>query len=158
MIKAVVDLTADRPAGIRLLPVRDATLGRRWADSLARVTARDGKEDWILAHVEIQGQSQPDFPKRMFVYNYRIYDVHDRPVVSLAVLAEPSSAGFGEFTYERWGCRMGLRYPVVSLAAYRGDLAALEASSNPCAVITQAHLQTQDTADSATARYRVKLA
>ena len=138
--------------------VRDATLGRRWADSLVRVTARDGKEDWILAHVEIQGQNQPDFPKRMFVYNYRIYDVHDRPVVSLAVLAEPFSAGFGEFAYERWGCRMGLRYPVVSLAAYRGDPAALEASPNPFAVITQAHLQAQDTADSDTARYRAKLA
>jgi hypothetical protein len=138
--------------------VRDATLGRRWADSLVRVTARDGKEDWILAHVEIQGQNQPDFPKRMFVYNYRIYDVHDRPVVSLTVLADPFSAGFGEFAYERWGCRMGLRYPVVSLGAYRKDLAALEASPNPFAVITQAHLQAQDTADSDTARYRAKLA
>ena len=130
---------------------------RRWADSLVRVTARDGREDWILAHVEIQGQNQPEFPKRMFVYNYRIYDVHDRPVVSLAVLAEPFSDTFGEFAYERWGCRMGLRYPVVSLAAYREDPAALEASSNPFAVITQAHLQAQDTAGSETARYSAKL-
>lgn len=137
--------------------VRDATLGRRWADSLVRVTARDGREDWILAHVEIQGQNQPDFPKRMFVYNYRIYDVHDRPVVSLAVLAEPFSDTFGEFAYERWGCRMGLRYPVVSLAAYRKDPAALETSTNPFAVITQAHLQAQDTAGSETARYSAKL-
>jgi hypothetical protein len=60
---------------------RDAALGRRWADSLVRVGARDGPEDWILAHVEVHGKNAADFAKRMFVYNYRIYDQHDRPVV-----------------------------------------------------------------------------
>jgi hypothetical protein len=31
--------------------VRDATLlGRRWADSLVRVTGLDGAEDWVLVH------------------------------------------------------------------------------------------------------------
>ena len=48
--------------------VRDATLGRRWADLLVRVIGLDGQEDWVLVHVEVQGQDTPDFGQRMFVY------------------------------------------------------------------------------------------
>ena len=78
-------------------------------------------------------------------------------MVSLAVLGEPYPAEYGEFGYERWGCRMGLRFPVVSLAAYRGRWAELEASANPFAVVTQAHLQAQETAGAVSARYAAKL-
>ena len=136
---------------------RDASLGRRWADVLARVTGLDGVEDWVLVHVEVQGEHKTDFDQRMFVYNYRLYDRYARPVVSLAVLGEPYPAEYGEFGYERWGCRMGLRFPVVSLAAYRGRWAELEASANPFAVVTQAHLQAQETAGAVSARYAAKL-
>ena len=52
---------------------------------------------------------------------------------------------------------MGLRFPVVSLAAYRGRWAELEASANPFAVVTQAHLQAQETAGAVSARYAAKL-
>ena len=38
--------------------VRDAKLGRRWADKLVQVTTRDGGEDWLLVHVEVPGQSR----------------------------------------------------------------------------------------------------
>ena len=36
-----------------------------------------------------QGQPESDFAKRMYVYNYRLFDRYDRPVVSLAVLGDP---------------------------------------------------------------------
>ncbi|MBK1720490.1 DUF4351 domain-containing protein [Thiocystis violacea] len=52
---------------------------------------------------------------------------------------------------------MGLRFPLVSLTAYRNRWAELDASSNPFAIVTQAHLQAQDTAGSETARYQAKL-
>ena len=39
--------------------VRDAKLGRRWADSLIRVTSRGGDEDWLLVHVEGQAGADP---------------------------------------------------------------------------------------------------
>ena len=51
--------------------VRDATLGKRWADQLVGVTGRDGVADWVLVHVEVQGEDKSDFAQRMFVYNYR---------------------------------------------------------------------------------------
>ncbi|QVL49772.1 MAG: DUF4351 domain-containing protein [Thiocapsa sp.] len=137
--------------------VRDAELGRRWADSLIRVTSREGGEDWLLVHVEVQGRNQADFARRMFVYNYRIYDRYAKPVVSLAVLAEPSRSKHGEFGYARWGCRMGLRFPLVSLAAYRTRRTELESSANPFAVVTLAHLSARETAGSPTDRYQAKL-
>ena len=65
--------------------VRDARLGRRWADKLVQVTTRDGQEDWLLVHIEVQGQREADFARRMFTYNYRLFDRYARPVVSLAV-------------------------------------------------------------------------
>lgn len=139
---------------------RDAALGRRWADVLARVTGRDGVEDWVLVHVEVQGEHKTDFDQRMFVYHYRLYDRYARPVVSLAVLGESHPAEYGEFGYERWGCRMGLRFPVVSLASYRAGWAGwaeLDASANPFAVVTQAHLRAQETAGAVSARYAAKL-
>ena len=138
--------------------VRDATLGRRWADLLMRVTGLDGQDDWVLVHVEVQGEVKSDFAERMFIYNYRLYDRHARPVVSFAVLGEPKSGEFGVFGYERWGCRMALQFPVVSLTEYRARWAELESSSNPFAVVTQAHLKAQETAGSHEARYRAKLA
>lgn len=47
---------------------------------------------------------------------------------------------------------------MVSLADYRARWAELDASSNPFAVVTQAHLQAQETAGADEARYRGKLA
>jgi hypothetical protein len=76
--------------------VRDAELGRRLADKLVRVWRRDGVDAWVLAHVEVQSQEERDFARRMFVYNYRLYDRYARQVVSLAVLgADPTAIRAG---------------------------------------------------------------
>ena len=68
--------------------VQDAELGKRFVDKLVRVTLLNGDEKWIYIHIEVQGTRQAEFAKRMFVYNYRIYDRYDKPVASLAVLAD----------------------------------------------------------------------
>ena len=58
--------------------VRDAELGRRLVDKLVKVHTREGLEAWVLVHIEIQGQEDADFAKRMYVYNYRLFDRYDR--------------------------------------------------------------------------------
>jgi hypothetical protein len=70
--------------------VRDAALGTRLADKLMQVWRRDGVEQIVLVHTEIQGTREADFAKRIYVYNYRLFDRYDRPVVSLAVLGDAS--------------------------------------------------------------------
>ncbi|MDQ7033010.1 MAG: Rpn family recombination-promoting nuclease/putative transposase [Desulfonauticus sp.] len=68
--------------------VQDSEVGKRLADVLIKVYLRDGTEKWLLIHVEVQGYYEKEFAKRMFVYNYRIFDRYDRDVVSLAILAD----------------------------------------------------------------------
>ena len=137
--------------------VRDAELGRRLADKLVKVRGRDGHDDRVLVHIEVQGQPESDFAKRMYVYNYRLFDRYDRPVVSLAVLGDPVGETLGRFGYRRWGCAVSLEFPVVCLADYRDRWDELERSANPFAVVAQAHLKAQETCDDAVARYRAKL-
>src|SRR5204863_8331918 len=52
--------------------VRDAALGTRLADKLMKVWRRDGTEQIVLIHTEIQGTREADFAKRIYVYNYRL--------------------------------------------------------------------------------------
>src|SRR5438876_6210405 len=45
--------------------VRDARVGRRLADKLFKVWQRDGREAWLLIHIEVQGRREKLFPERM---------------------------------------------------------------------------------------------
>jgi len=38
--------------------VRDAELGRRYADKLVQVYTHEGVETWVLIHVEVQGEPE----------------------------------------------------------------------------------------------------
>ena len=139
--------------------VRDAELGRRLADKLVRVVDTSGQEDWLLIHIEVQGDPHADLAERLFVYNYRIFDRHRRPVVSLAVLADERTDWHPDhFGWQRWGCEVGIRFPSVKLLDYRPRWAELETSANPFAVVVQAHLKTQETRRLPEERYRAKLA
>ena len=52
----------------------DSDAGRRYVDKLFEVRLRSGVEQWILIHIEVQMDDKSDFPVRMFVYHYRIFD------------------------------------------------------------------------------------
>src|SRR5258708_5484703 len=62
--------------------------GRRLLDKLFKVYLKDGSEQWVLIHIEVQGQKDEEFPKRMFTYWYRIYDKYQKPLVSCAILTD----------------------------------------------------------------------
>lgn len=138
---------------------REAEQGRRYADKLVRVfRAGTGDEVWVLIHVEVQANREQDFAARMFTYNYRIYDRYQRPVVSLAVLADPAPTWRPDgFSWELWGCRMGLRFPVAKLLDYRAHWEELILSHNPFAVCTMAHLKSIETKKDPISRQRWKV-
>ena len=56
---------------------RDAQLGRRYADVLARVWRRGGVEVWVLVHIEVQSQPQAEFAERMYVYNLSLIHISE---------------------------------------------------------------------------------
>ena len=138
--------------------VRDAELGKRFADTLAQVTLDDGEQRWIYIHIEVQGRRDSDFARRMFTYNYRLFDRYARPVASLAVLADEDKAWRPDhYGFEVLGCRHTLEFPVVKLIDYADRAESLAASSNPFALVTAAHLRTRQTKNDPRARYRAKL-
>ncbi|MCC2671939.1 MAG: hypothetical protein K0Q72_4410 [Armatimonadetes bacterium] len=138
--------------------VRDAEIGRRLADRLVRVWRPGGEEVWVLVHVEVQGRPDPDFPERMYVYNYRVYDRYRRPVASLAVLADASRAWRPDrFGYDLWGSRAGLEFVPVKLLDWEDRWPELERSDNPFALIVMAHLRAQSTRKQPQTRLEWKL-
>jgi Putative transposase, YhgA-like len=138
--------------------VRDAELGRRLADKLVKVWSKDGEEAWVLVHIEVQANVDTSLAKRMYVYNYRIFDRYDRKVASLAVLADRQAAwrpsGYG---YTLWGCKVGIEFPVVKLLDHETRRAELEQNLNPFAIIVMAHLKTQATHSDEQGRLQWKL-
>ena len=138
--------------------VQDAELGTRFVDKLVRVTELSGSESWIYIHVEVQGTRQTEFSKRMFVYNYRIFDRYEKPVASLAVLADQhkhwKQTSYG---YNVLGCRLTLDFPVAKLTDYDEKLDELLASDNAFGLITAAHILTRKTRKKHQERYEAKL-
>ncbi|NJK30577.1 MAG: hypothetical protein HC940_10750, partial [Acaryochloris sp. SU_5_25] len=69
---------------------RDAEVGRRYADQLVKVWLKEGKQHWLLLHVEVQSQSEAEFAERMFTYSIRIFDQFRQVPISLAILCDES--------------------------------------------------------------------
>ncbi len=137
--------------------VKDAALGKRVLDKLVAVHRLDGSEDWVFIHIEIQGGHDTHFAKRMFTYNYRLFDRYDRPIASLAVLADDSASWRpGNFGFSLFGCRHWLEYPLVKLIDFADRLEALLEDANPFAIVTAAHLLTRQTRGDAEQRYAAK--
>ena len=68
-----------------LFPELEKQGGNRFVDMLVKVFLKNGKEECILVHIEIQGGNDKNFAERMFQYWYRIYDRYKVNVTALAV-------------------------------------------------------------------------
>ena len=137
---------------------REAEIGDRRMDKLVKVWQLDGDERWVLIHVEIQGNREANFSTRMYTYQYRAFDLQQRPVVSLAILAdEEVSWRPSEYSQALWGMRLNFQFIAVKLLDYLEHRAELESSNNPFAVVTLANLQAKKTKNQTEDRYRVKL-
>lgn len=121
----------------------DAEIGDKRVDKLVKVWLSDGAEAWLLIHIEIQSQREAGFERRMFTYHYRIFDRYNRQVVSLVVLGDGDPHWLPQlFGYERWGCELSFRFPIVKLLTLADRGSELEASLDPIAAMVQAHLAT----------------
>ncbi|WP_018250389.1 RpnC/YadD family protein [Orenia marismortui] len=125
-----------------LAKIMDKTLkGKKMADRLVKVYLKDGRENWILVHLEVQGYYEADFSDRMFKYFYRIYDKYDRKIVALAIFTEdredykPSS-----FNYEFHGTKLNYEYN--SYKILEQEEAEVLKLDNPFAMVILAGLYT----------------
>jgi hypothetical protein len=138
--------------------VREAEIGRRYVDKLVKVWTNEGVECWVLIHVEVQTTRDGEFPRRMYVYNYRVFDRYNRPVASLAVLADDDPDWRPtDFHSNLFGCESGIRFPAVKLLDFTAHAAMLEASANPFAQVVLAHLKTRETHGDPVGRHTWKI-
>lgn len=138
--------------------VREANLGRRTVDKLVKVWLINGLEVWVLIHIEVQGQQDETFPKRMYMYNYRLFDRYGKPVASFAILADDNPDWRPDsFQNKLWGSEAGLRFPAVKLLDYQPRLKELEANPNPFALVVMAHLKSKTTKSHPTNRFKGKI-
>lgn len=140
----------------KILPQEDDT-GQHVVDKLVRVYLRDGRERWLLLHIEIQGYRERDFAKRVYRCNYRIADRFDKEVVSLVLLTDDDPA-FREHVYElaQWNFRLYFEFPMVKLLDYEPQYNELEGNPNPFAIVTRAFLKTVATQGNDSDRYQWK--
>ncbi len=128
---------------------REAEQGKRYADQLVKVWQTQGEELWLLVHVEIQAQKEDKFSKRMFTYNFRIFDRFDQPAISLAILCDSNREWRpSNYSYNYPDTRLNFEFGSVKLLDYENRFQELENSDNPFATVVMAHLKTQQTRSS----------
>lgn len=132
-----------------------ATTEKRYADKLFQAWLLDNQEIWILIHIEVQSQYDREFSQRMFIYNYRAFDLYHKPVISLAILGdETSSWRPHSYQYGLGNSQMRLDFSIVKLLDYQWE--ELAQSNNPFAMIVMAHLKTKNTTSNLTEREQWK--
>lgn len=84
--------------------------GRKMADQIAKVQLKNGKEQWILVHIEIQSEDDEDFPRRMFEYFYRIYDRYHKKIVAIVLFTDRSTKSTNNFNYKYFGTELSYTF------------------------------------------------
>lgn len=113
---------------------KDTETGKRLLDKLFKVYLKDGREQWILIHVEVQGKPEEKFAQRMFIYGYRIFDKYQQPVVSCAILTDDNKKWCpNRFEIGLAGSYLSSEFLVIKLINYQNKQDELERSNNPFA-------------------------
>jgi hypothetical protein len=108
----------------------------RVVDKLVKVFRRDGMEEWVLVHIEVQDRTnakdRPYFPERMFRYFYRCYDRYKKPVAAIAIFCGPDGRQLPRsYAYELMNTRLQYEYNTVCILDYSDE--ELRESQNPFA-------------------------
>src|ERR1700742_2676055 len=108
----------------------------RSVDNLIKIFKKDGGEEWILIHVEVQdatkAKDRPFFPERMFRYYYRCFDRHHKPIVAIAIFCGPDGMQFkASYKYECMNTCIQYDYNTVRILDYSEE--ELAESKNPFA-------------------------
>jgi hypothetical protein len=120
-------------------PQPDEEKDTRFADKLVKVFHRDGEEEWVLLHIQIQGDTSKrlEFSQRMFEYFYRIRDGHRKPVSAIAIFTGHEGKDMpGRYTYEYRGTRLTYEYLTLSILDFSDE--ELDKSDNPFAQVVLA--------------------
>lgn len=121
----------------QVFPPEDEAFSSKVADKLVRVFKRDGQEEWVLIHVEVQGKYTEDFGRRMFTYFYRILDKYNMRISAYAIFTEDTlKLRPDTFRLEFMGTRLDYKYNTYKITGPTDE--ELLADNNPFAIIVLA--------------------
>lgn len=119
----------------QLFPPESNSKGIRYVDKLVKVFLKDGSEQFVLCHVEIQSsKGNGDLAERMFRYFYRIWDRYKVPITAIAILADENGSYRPE-VYRQEFMGTSLRYDFNSYKIMDQEESVLRSNENPFSVI-----------------------
>ncbi|WP_130859056.1 Rpn family recombination-promoting nuclease/putative transposase [Gracilibacillus phocaeensis] len=125
-------------AGTELLPfILDTAMGKRYTDKLAKVKLKNGKNQYVHVHIEVQAVGDKEFTDRMFEYFYRIYENNQHDIYSIALLTDASREDHRDrFKYSFYGTTLTYEYNTYRF--HEQNVEELKKSSNPFALVVLA--------------------
>ncbi len=132
-------------------------INKRSADKLIEIWLKDGTGVWALIHLEVEGGGRQDFPERIYIYRYKIFDVHKKDIATLAILIDGDKK-WRPNVYETtfWGTHLRLEYPILKILDFKERKTDLEQSQNPFAFVILAQLAAIETAGTGKTRLATK--
>ena len=118
----------------QLFPPEKGKHSYRYVDKLVQVYTREGDEQWVLIHVEVQGTAEQDFERRMFRYYSRILDKYDRRIAAFAIFTDTNS-DFHPRQYEYSFLGTEILYRFNSYKVLQQDMDSLRLNPNPFACV-----------------------
>ncbi|MFD2903734.1 Rpn family recombination-promoting nuclease/putative transposase [Sphingobacterium anhuiense] len=118
-----------------LFPPEPNGKGVRFVDKLVKVYLKDGGEQFVLCHIEVQSsRGKGDLAERMFRYYYKISDKYQVPISAIAILADDNRSYYPSVYVKEF---MGtiLHYRFNSYKVLHQDEVALRSNKNPFSVV-----------------------
>jgi predicted transposase/invertase (TIGR01784 family) len=116
-----------------LFPV-DSPNHPRFVDKLIKAFNKDGKEEWILIHIEVQGYQDQEFSLRMYTYFYRLFDRYQKPITALAIFTDDNPV-FKPSCYDYRFLGTSLSYRFNTCKILEQDELILAEHPNPFALV-----------------------
>ncbi len=128
-----------------LLEITPASeIGAKRVDKLLKVRLLDGTDQWLYLHIEVQMRYDPDLPKRLFIYHYRIFDKYGVSPITLAILGDSSRKWRPtSYHYQSLGCGITFLFRICKTIDFKGKLDDPRYRHQQALFIIAAHLGTQ---------------
>jgi len=98
-------------------------IGAKRVDKLLKVRILDGTDQWLYLHIEVQMHYDPDLPKRLFIYHYRIFDKYGVSPLTLAILGDTSRKWRPtSYHYQSLGCGITFLFRICKTIDFKGKL------------------------------------
>ncbi|GGC38571.1 hypothetical protein GCM10011386_33370 [Parapedobacter defluvii] len=119
---------------LEIMPDRERIGGTLLADMLMKVYLQDGTEQWLLIHVELEGQSKDNFAKRLWRYYVRLTDRYPVPIIPVAIFTGgPKQKRPTEYHFAMLGSEVIFRFR--SYHVFEHTEKELLANPNPMALV-----------------------